>query len=88
MGLVEPKLRKDGYCSSCNHVYRDIVEHRASQACRLGRSSIRSSGPKGSVAYSAHKAAAARAYKALRAYDQQDDDRPNSAAWNEEYANA
>ena len=75
LGLVEPVLRTDGYCSGCNVNVRDIFVHRASEAHKAGgyrRSTMHCTAP----LPSARKVAVAAAYRSLRDYDLQDDDSP------------
>jgi len=89
MGLVQPVLRTDGYCGSCNVNVRDIFIHRASEAHKAGhyRRSLR--GLAGGMP-SARKTAMAASFRSLRDYDSQyaEDDPGNSASWDAEQAQA
>lgn len=69
-------LSADGYCSSCNVNVRDVFVHRASEthlAAQYRRATVVYGG--GSGMSSARKTSVASAYRALRDYDRQYDDR-------------
>lgn len=87
-GLVQPVLRTDGYCGSCNVTSRDIFVHRASEAHMAGRYRRSIRNVVGGPMPSAHKVAVAASFRSLRDWDKQDDDIPNSPSWDEEFNRA
>ena len=78
------------YCYSCRRPMRSTATHlsTATHRAALARSLRETTGPRGSHAYSARKAGAARAYAALARWDEMyaDDDPGNSPEWDAELA--
>lgn len=76
-GMVQAPMSAAGYCGRCNRESRDILRHRASEAHRIGASSLRAT-PRGASAYrsrgSCNLAIAMSADAADAAYDAMTDD--------------